>query len=313
MTESTNAASRTKKLSLIQVPFGLGAGRPGTEEGPESMMQIGLMRQLRKTAYEVASEHKVEAAAHPAAGAGEHSGVKHLAEVKEMGKLVAEQVSLEASKGRLPLVLGGDHSVSMGVLAGMAAQAGAGKLGIIYFDAHPGLQTEETNKTGRSGSMSLAVALGKAKLKLSDLNRDVNEGAINQANVVLIGVRDVEPEERALILAEGITVFTMHEIDRMGIEKVISKAVEIAGNGTDGIHVSFSADCLDPIEAPGVDMQVPGGLTYREAHFACELLAESGLIRSIDVVEVNSKLDESRRTARLAIGLIASLLGKRIL
>ncbi|WP_116190210.1 arginase [Paenibacillus taihuensis] len=311
MTESTNTADRTMKLSLIQVPFGLGAGRPGTEEGPESMMQIGLMRQLRKTAYEVASEHKVKVAAHPAAGAGEQGSLKYLAEVKEMGKLVAEQVSEEASKGHLPLVLGGDHSVTIGVLAGMAAQAG--KLGVIYFDAHPGLQTEETNKAGRIGSMSLAVALGQAKLKLSELNRDVIEDAINKANVVLIGVRDVEPEERALILGEGITVFTMHEIDRMGIEKVISKAVEIAGNGTDGIHVSFSADCLDPIEAPGVDIQVPGGLTYREAHFACELLAETGLIRSIDVVEVNSKLDESRRTARLAIGLIASLLGKRIL
>ncbi|SEM89070.1 arginase [Paenibacillus sp. OV219] len=312
MTESTNSANRTKKLSLIHVPFGLGAGRPGTEEGPESMVQIGLMRQLRKTAFEVASEHKVKVPSHPAATTGDHiGGVKHLAEVKEMGALVAEQVSLAASKGHLPLVLGGDHSVTIGALAGMAAQVG--KLGVIYFDAHPGLQTEESHPISRMGSMSLSVALGKAKLKLAELNRDVRENAIDKANVVLIGVRDVEPEERAIIKAEGITVFSMHEIDRMGIEKVISKAVEVAGNGTDGIHVSFSADCLDPIEAPGVDMQVPGGLTYREAHFACELLAETGLIRSIDVVEVNSKLDESRRTARLAIGLIASLLGKRIL
>ncbi|WP_308634188.1 arginase [Paenibacillus silvisoli] len=307
MAEKKQNAENTKKLSLIQVPFGLGTGRPGTEEGPESMMQAGLMRQLRKTAYEIATEYKVKAATTATAS----KDPKHLTEVKEISAQVAELVASEAAKQHVPLVLGGDHSVSIGVLAGLAKTAA--RVGVIYFDAHPGLNTEESSPTGKMGGMSLAVALGKAQLKLSDIANGISETAINKQNVVLIGVRDVEPEERELILSEGITVFTMHEIDRMGIERVIAKAVEVAGQGTDGIHVSFSADCLDPIEAPGVENQVPGGLTYREAHFACELLAESGRIMSIDVVEVNSKLDESRRTARLAIGLIASLLGKRII
>ncbi|RAP78722.1 arginase [Paenibacillus montanisoli] len=302
MAEKNQVTVNTKKLSLIQVPFGLGTVRPGTEEGPESMLQAGLMRQLRKTACEIAGDYKINCAK-PAA---DSKDPKHLPEVKEMGAQVAELVASEVGNRHIPLVLGGDHSVTIGVLAGLATTVN--KVGVIYFDAHAGL-----NADGKMGGMSLSVALGMAKLKLSDIAGSVSETAINKQNVVLIGVRDVEPEERELILAEGITVFTMHEIDRMGIEKVIAKAIDIAGQGTDGIHVSFSADCLDPIEAPGVENQVPGGLTYREAHFACELLAETGRIISIDVVEVNSKLDESRRTARLAIGLIASLLGKRII
>ena len=302
------------KLSLIHVPFGLGAGRPGNETGPESMMQAGLLRQLRKTAFELATETKIKGDFRPAPGSAGESGegqVKHLPEVVEMGRQVANHVSQAANRGELPLVLGGDRSVTIGVLAGLAA--GGKRTGVIYFDAHAGLHAEAGSPTGGIGGMSLAVALGYAKLGLSDIAGNADRTAVDKRNVVLIGVRDVEPEERELILAEGIAVFTMHEIDRLGIEQVIRRAVEIAGDGTEGIHVSFSADCLDPMEAPGVGMQVPGGLTYREAHFACELLAETGRVRSIDMVEVNAMLDESRRTARLAIGLIASLLGKRIL
>ncbi|MBD0378886.1 arginase [Paenibacillus sedimenti] len=300
--------STNKQLSLIQVPFGLGAGRPGTEEGPDSMMQAGLIRQLRKTDYELAGEYKVRCPL-PATANSNDGQVKHLPEVKEMSRLVAKQISQAVRNNTLPLVLGGDHSVTIGVLAGLSSQNA--NLGVICFDAHAGLNTETTTQTGHLNGMSLAVALGKAGLKLSD----AADGAmpIKKENLVIIGVRDVEPEERELIQSEGITCFTMHDIDRMGIEKVIQKAMEIAGDGTDGIHISFDADCLDPLEAPGVGLSVPGGLTYREAHFACELLAESGRITSIDVVEVNSLQDESRRTARLAVGLIASLLGKRIL
>ncbi|MFD0693139.1 arginase [Paenibacillus sp. GCM10027628] len=300
--------STNKQLSLIQVPFGLGAGRPGTEDGPESMIQAGLIRQIRKTDYELAGEYKVRC---PLPSASHSSGdlVKHLPEVKEVSRMVAKQVSQAVLGGTIPLVLGGDHSITIGVLAGLSSQFS--NLGVIYFDAHAGLNTEITSPTGHLNGMPLAVALGKAQLKLSEIAD--NTISIKSDNVVIIGVRDVEPDERELIQSEGITCFTMHDIDRMGIEKVIEKAMQIAGDGTDGIHVSFDADCLDPLEAPGVGMPVPGGLTYREAHFACELLAESGRITSIDVVEVNSLQDESRRTARLAVGLIASLLGKRIL
>lgn len=300
--------SARKQLSIIQVPFGLGTGRPGTEDGPESMIQAGLIRQIRKTEYELAGEYKVRCPL-PSVVSSKDDKVKHLPEVKEMSKLVAKQVSQAVQNGTVPLVLGGDHSVSIGVLAGLSSQFS--NLGVIYFDAHVGLNTEEASPTGYFNRMSLAVALGKARLKLGDISG--SDTLIKKENVVIIGVRDVEPDERELIVTEGIYCFTMHDIDRMGIEKVIEKALQIAGHGTDGIHISFDADCLDPLEAPGVGMPMPGGLTYREAHFACELLAESARIVSVDVVEINSMLDESRRTARLAIGLIASLLGKRIL
>lgn len=276
------------------------------------MMQAGLLRQLRKTAYEVAGESKVTGLFQRSHSPSKDGHVRHLPEVVEMGGRVADLVSQAVGRGELPLVLGGDRSVTIGALAGLAGQAGK-RYGVIYFDAHAGFHTEANSPSGSIGGMSLAVALGYAKLSLSEMTGGEESRAIDKRSVVLIGVRDVEPEERELILAEGITVFTMHEIDRMGVEAVMRRALEIAGDGTDGIHVSFSADCLDPLEAPGVGMQVPGGLTYREAHFACELIAESGRVSSIDMVEVNAMLDDSRRTARLAIGLIASLLGKRIL
>ncbi|NOU84445.1 arginase [Paenibacillus sp. LMG 31460] len=297
-----------KQLSIIQVPFGLGASRPGTEDGPESMLQAGLIRQIRKTDYELTAEYKLRCPLPSVVSSNDDKG-KYLPEVKEMSKLVAKQVSQAVHNGTVPLVLGGDHSVSIGVLAGLSSQFS--NLGVIYFDAHVGLSTEEVSPTGYLNRMSLAVALGKAQLRLEEISG--SKTLIKKENVVIIGVRDVEPDERELIVKEGISCFTMHDIDRLGIEKVIEKALQIAGYGTDGIHISLDADCLDPLEAPGVGMPMPGGLTYREAHFACELLAESGQIVSIDVVEINSMLDESRRTARLAIGLIASLLGKRIL
>ncbi|KIL39028.1 arginase [Gordoniibacillus kamchatkensis] len=300
--------SANKQLSLILVPFGLGAGRPGAEEGPESMIQADLIRQIRKTDYELAGESRVKCPP-PSAARSSDGPAKHMPEVIEMSRQVAKQVSQAVLSRTMPLVLGGDHSVTIGVLAGLTTQFA--NLGVIYFDAHAGLNTELTSPTGHYNEMSLAAALGKTCLKLSDVAH--NGTPIKKNNVVIIGVRDVEPAEKELIRSEGITCFTMHDIDRLGIQKVIEKAMQIAGNGTDGIHVSFDADCLDPLEAPGVGMPVAGGLTYREAHFACELLAESGRITSIDVVEVNSLQDASRRTARLAVGLIASLLGKRIL
>ncbi|TVY11683.1 arginase [Paenibacillus cremeus] len=295
-------------VRLIQVPFRLGAGRPGTEEGPESLLQAGLMRQLLKTAYELAGETKVECPA-PAPAVLSEGRIKHPSEVKEMSKLVAGQVSLAVQQGSVPLVLGGDHSVSIGVFAGLTRHFSS--LGVIYFDAHVGLHTEESSPTGHLNGMTLAAALGKARLKLSELSG--SDTLIQKENVVIIGVREVDPEERDMLKSEGIACFTMHDIDRMGIERVMEKALQIAGHGTDGLHISLDMDCLDPLEAPGVGMPVPGGLTYREAHFACELLAESGRLTSIDVVEVNPLQDEKRRTARLATGLIASLLGKRIL
>lgn len=300
-----------KKISVIQVPFGLGAGREGTERGPESMLEAGLNRQLKSLGFEIEHEGRVEL---PAAGIPEtetdaRGSVRHLAEVKAMSRSVADKVSEAVVARSFPLVLGGDRSVSIGAFAGLTRHYS--RLGVVCFDAHAAVNTEETTPLGHVNGMAMSVALGRSAFTLADMP---GSGLpISKQNVVLIGLRDLEPNEREWVRSERIAFFSMHEIDRMGIERVVEQALRIAGKGTDGIHVCLDADVLDPLEAPGVGLQVPGGLSYREAHFALELLAESGRVTSMDVTEVNALLDDNRRTARLAVGLITSVLGKRII
>jgi len=298
-----------KKISVIQVPFGLGSSRNGTELGPESMKATGLFRQIRQLGYEVVAEPTVAPGASPQAGDAEKSGVKHLAAVRDMARRVAGHVSEAIGAGSFPLVVGGDRSVAIGALAGVTARSA--NAGAIFFNAFGDLNDESSLPSGFANGMAIAVALGQAGFKLTDV--DAGARFLNKDNIVLIGLRHLEPREKDVIRTLGIRYFTMYDIDKIGIERVVEQAVEIAGAGTDGIHVSFAADCLDPLEAPGVSSPIPGGLSYREAHFACELLAETGRVRSMDVTEVNAALDENRRTARLAVGLVASTLGKRIM
>lgn len=294
-----------KRIRIIDVPFGLGSGREGTELAPESMRAAGLLRQIRQLGLEVTGERTVKTAS----GEDASSVPKHLEAVKEMCRGVAGYVSEAAAEGSFPLIVGGDQSVSIGAFAGLTKHYA--KLGAILFTAYGGLLTEKTSPTGAANGMPLSVALGESDFKLTD----AADGArlLDKERVVLIGVRHLEPEEREWIRASGIAFFSMYDIDKHGIEAVVKQAVDIAGDGADGVHLSFAADCLDPFEAPGVGFPIPGGLSYREAHFACELLAETGRITSMDVTEVNPLPDENRRTSRLAVGLIMSALGKRIL
>ncbi|WP_309120617.1 arginase [Paenibacillus sp.] len=297
-----------KKISIIAAPFGLGSSRSGTELGPESMRVAGLLRQIKTLGYDVTGEFTVETPEKDAASPSP-SKMKHQAAVRGMSSRVADLVTDAARGGSFPLVLGGDQSVSIGAFAGLTRHYA--NLGAICFTAYGGLLTETSSPTGDANGMPLAIALGKAGFKLSD----VAEGAklLSKDKLVLISVRHLEPEERDVIRSEGIAFFSMYDIDKHGIEKVIAQAMDIAGNGTDGVHLSISADSLDPLEAPGVGFPIPGGLSYREAHFACELLAETGRITSMDVAEVNPSQDDNRRTARLAVGLVMSALGKRII
>ncbi|HZG56712.1 arginase [Paenibacillus sp.] len=298
-----------KRISIVSAPFGLGSSRPGTELGPESMKAAGLLRQIKQLGFEVTGEHTVHEPKAASSEAGASSRIKHLDAVRAMSRRVADHVSDAVREGSFPLVIGGDQSVSIGAFAGLTKHYE--RLGAICFTAYGGLLDEASSPTGDANGMPLAIALGKAGFKLTD----AIEGArlLNKDNLVLIGVRHLEPEEREIIRSEGIAFFSMYDIDKLGIERVIQKAMDIAGNGTDGIHLSVSADGLDPLEAPGVGFPIPGGLSYREAHFACELLAETGKITSMDVAEVNASQDENRRTARLAVGLVMSALGKRII
>lgn len=314
-----------RKISLIRVPFWLGCGKRGTELGPDSVVEAGLIAQIEALGAELASDEEVDCrlsgavandasagltAADTGSSSGEDCGgkVKHLAAVRGMSKRVAASVYRAAAAGRFPLVLGGDHSIAIGSLAGLTAHSE--RLGVIWIDAHADMNTEETTPSGNAHGIPLAVALGKAFYRLTEL-----PGArlLQPGNLVIVGARDLDPGERELIRAEGIACFTMHDIDRFGMAAVMAEALDIAGRNADGVHVSFDMDSLDPSEAGGVGTPVRGGLSYREAHLAMELLAESGRVTSMDIVEVNALLDSDKRTARLAVELAASLLGKRIL
>ncbi|MBN2982896.1 MULTISPECIES: arginase [Cohnella] len=299
--------AREKKVRLIRVPFWLGGGRSGVEFGPESIMKAGLLAQLKTIGIRLVGDSEVECPRHPLQEAGEGK-VKYLPEVREMSRQVSEHVSKAVSANFFPLILGGDHSISIGSLAGLTQHRR--NLGVIWFDAHCDINTEETTPSGNMHGMPLAVALGKSRFKLSDIP---NASLIGKEKLVIVGARDIDEGEKELIRSEGIACFTMHDIDRFGMRAVVEKAIAIACEGTDGVHVSFDMDCLDPLEAPGVGTPVPGGINYREAHFAMEMLAETGRVTSMDLVEVNAVLDYNRRTSRLGVELIASLLGKRIL
>lgn len=299
---------KSRKVAMISVPFGLGAGRAGAEMGPESMRQAGLNRRLKQLGIDIASEYEIPC---PSAKqlTGQQQNAKYLTEVIEVSKKLSDQVSEVVASHAFPLILGGDHSIAIGSIAGLSRHYQ--NLGVIWFDAHSDLNTEDTSPSGNIHGMSLATALGWTHLKLTDVNG--SSIPIQAKNVVIIGARDLDPGEREFIRSNGIACYTMHEIDRMGMERVIQEALHIAGNGTDGIHLSFDVDSVDPLEAPGTGTPVRGGVSYREAHFALELLCESGAITSADFVEVNPLYDQNYKTARLATELIGSLLGERIL
>lgn len=223
------------------------------------------------------------------------------------------EVERSLSAGRMPLVLGGDHSLSIGSIAGVSnhfRSQGAG-VGVIWLDAHGDSNTPETTPSGNIHGMSLAVSMGFGDPELTGLGGRAPK--VDPSKVVLIGVRDLDPGERDVLKRSGATVYTIREVDERGMRDVVIEAVRIAGAGTAGIHVSFDLDVLDPEDAPGVGTAIDGGITYREAHLAMEMLAESAKVVSVDLVEVNPILDTRNQTALLAVELTQSLLGKRIL
>lgn len=218
---------------------------------------------------------------------------------------VAEQLRLK----RFPLILGGDHSIAIGTLAGIRQHTK--KLGVIWFDAHGDINTPKTSPSGNIHGMSVAVSLGIGHERLTAIG-----GAgtpLSAKNFVQVGIRDLDPGEKRLLLEQGVTVFTMHEIDRLGMARVMDEAIRIATDGTDSVHVSFDMDVMDPLHAPGVGTPVVGGLTYRESHLAMEMLSAANIVGSAEFVEVNTVLDHGNQTAKVAVALIGSLLGEKLL
>lgn len=297
--------SAQRLVAIIGAGLDLGQGRRGVDMGPSAIRYAGLDGRLRELGREVADWGDVSAPAPELADQGS-ADCRYLAPIKEACERVAVLVEDAVEQNRLPLVLGGDHSIAIGTLGGMAKARGAGA--VLWIDAHGDLNVPATSPSGNVHGMPLAAALGAAGEAFAS---DVYP-VPSVSRAALVGIRSLDPGERELIRELDVRVFTMSEIDRHGVERVLTEALEFLA-GAPFLHVSLDLDAVDPMFAPGVGTPVRGGLTYREAHLALELVSAAGLLDSLDVVEVNPILDRRNETAKLAVELVASALGKRIL
>jgi arginase len=296
-----------RKVAVIGANLDLGAGRRGVDMGPSAIRYAGLAARLDELGYEYVDLGNVETAVPEATEAGDEHA-RFLSQIKETSQRIAQLVSRAAADDFVPIVLGGDHSVALGTLAGLSEVRGPG--GAIWIDAHGDLNSPESSPSGNVHGMVLAAVLGLAG------DRFLGDGwglpAVSPGRVALVGVRSLDDPEREVLRELDAKVFTMSDVDRLGIERAIRESLtHVAGPGF--VHVSLDMDAMDPEVAPGVGTPVRGGLSYREAHLAMELIAESGLASSLDVVEVNPILDRENETAQLAVELVASALGARIL
>ncbi len=293
------------KVRIIGVPMDLGQNRRGVDMGPSALRYAGLQARLERLGYEVTDLGNVSVPNREEGLADTRE--KRLQAITTVCQAVYEQGQVAQEDDAITIFLGGDHSMSVGsVKSAMKDKS----IGVIWVDAHGDYNIPETSPSGNIHGMPVAILMGEGALPLIDIG---GSGAVlKPEQMVQIGIRDLDAPERRRVLASGIDVYTMRDIDEKGLAAISYKALDTLRNYKQ-IHVSLDLDALDPDEAPGVGTPVPGGLTYREAHLLMEILGDSGLVRSIDIVEVNPILDRANRTAELAVGLVASLLGKRIL
>lgn len=297
-----------KKLSIIGMPMDLGQRRRGVDMGPSAIRYAGINERLKPLFSEIHDLGDIPIG-RPEVQVDEESNLRNLDLVAEKNTLLAEKVDEAVQSGSFPLVLGGDHSIAIGTLAGVAKHYK--NLGVIWYDAHGDLNTAETSPSGNIHGMPLAVNIGLGHPKLTDIGGYAPK--IKPENIVIIGARALDDGEKDLMKENGIKVYTMHEIDRMGMAKVIEETIAYLKDRTDGVHLSLDLDGLDPSEAPGVGTPVMGGISYRESHLAMEMLQEAGIITSAEFVEVNPILDEKNKTASVAVGLMGSLFGEKLL
>ena len=292
-------------VAIIGAGLDLGAGRRGVDMGPSAIRYAGLESRIRALGREVADWGDVRSPVPEATEEGEASA-RYLAPIMQVCERVAVLVEEADGQGLLPLVLGGDHSIAMGTLGGMAKARGAGAA--LWIDAHGDLNRPSTSPSGNVHGMPLAAALGAG----GDWFASDSYPTPSITRAALVGIRSLDPGERALIAELDVRVYTMSEIDKRGLQVVLTEALEFLA-GSPFLHVSLDLDAVDPMFAPGVGTPVRGGLSYREAHLALEMVSESGLLDSLDVVEVNPILDRENETGKLAVELVASALGARIL
>lgn len=294
-------------VAVVGAALDLGQGRRGVDMGPSAIRYAGLEERLTRLGYRVLDWGNVETAVLEATELQDERA-RYLPEIKSACARVARLVGLAVEQGAVPLVLGGDHSVALGTLGGLAKANGPG--GVLWIDAHGDLNTPETSPTGNVHGMPLAAVIGRAGPAFESDAWPIP--AVDPSRVAIVGARSLDAHEQAWLRESEVRVFTMSDLDRIGIESAIGEALEhVSGPGF--VHVSLDMDALDPDVAPGVGTPVRGGLTYREAHLLLELVAESGVTGSLEVVEVNPILDRENETARLAVELVASALGARIL
>lgn len=304
-----------KAVRIIGVRIDLGAGRRGVDMGPSALRKAGLRSILRDLGYDVHDDGNIHCD-EPEAHQIRDPKLKYLPLIQVAMTELAARVENALVAGELPLVLGGDHSIAIGTIAGVAGhfKKTGKKLGMIWIDAHGDSNTAETTPSGNIHGMPQAIAFGRGARELVEIGGFADgEEKLDPACSAVIGARDLDRLEKEVMRDIGYHVFTMDQIDRRGIYDVAREAIEIAGQGTDGIHVSFDVDGMDPSVAPGVGTPVMGGLSYRETHTLMEVIAESGRMVSLEVAEVNPILDVRNTTAEVAVQMIASAFGKRIL
>jgi arginase len=297
-----------KKLSIIGMPMDLGQMRRGVDMGPSAIRYAGINERLKPLFDEIHDLGDI-AIGREEVVVDKESNLRNLDLVAEKSGILAEKVGLAIQSGAFPLVLGGDHSIAIGTLAGVSKHYK--NLGVIWYDAHGDLNTAETSPTGNIHGMPLAVSLGIGHSLLTEIGGYTPK--VKPENIVIIGARSLDDGEKVLIKEKGIKVYTMHEIDRMGMTKIMEETIAYLKDKTDGVHLSLDLDGLDPVDCPGVGTPVIGGISFRESNLAMEMLEEAKMITSAEFVEVNPILDDKNKTASVAVSLMASLFGEKLL
>lgn len=302
---SFSSATLNKNLALLGIPMDLGAGRRGVDMGVSALRNARLAAALRGLGHTVQDLGDVPVRIAETMDALEQGGLIMLEPILEACRAVYERLSA-LPEDVFPICIGGDHSISLGTVSGCAHGK---RSGLIWVDAHTDFNTPTSSETGNIHGMPVAHLIGLGDPKLSSL---AGGWHMRPEDIVMIGIRSVDPLERELLLEYGVKMYTMKDVDQLGITRIAAETLDKLA-GLERLHVSFDADALDPSIAPGVGTPVPGGLSYREAHLLMELFSESGCVTSMDIVEVNPILDVQNQTAQVMVGMAESLLGKRIM
>ena len=295
-----------RAIRLIGIPMDLGQDLRGVDMGPSALRYAGIAERLERLGHSVEDTGNIGVAVRGSLRRAE-SGLTYLPEIAQICSMAYEAGRRAIADGCLPIFIGGDHSISVGTVGGVTHE---GRVGVLWVDAHGDFNTPETSPSGNVHGMPLAALLGHGVSEIVNVGRKGPK--LDPEDVMMVGIRSLDPTEREMIREDKVGIYTMREIDERGIAQVAHEVLRRL-NHTDRLHVSLDMDCLDPMFAPGVGTPVQGGLTTREAHLLMEILADDGRVGSVDIVEINPILDEKNRTSQMAAGLLTSLLGKSIL